>query len=121
MGAQMSTRTGVRNGLIATLLLAALLLASCWRLAEAQENGDPAAGLRLAEKWCGGACHVIGPASVRGTSTGVPTFVAIARMPSTTQMSISVFLQTPHVRMPDLHLSREEIADLAAYILSLRR
>ena len=57
----------------------------------------------------------------QGTSSGVPTFAAIARMPSTTQMSLSVFLQTPHAGMPDLHLSRDEIADLATYILSLRR
>jgi hypothetical protein len=33
---------------------------------------------------------------------------------------LRVFLQTPHDRMPDLHLSREEIDDLIAYILSMR-
>ncbi len=97
------------------------MLGSYWRPAEAQETGDPAAGQRLAEKWCSGACHVIGPAPQRGTSSGIPTFAAIARMPSTTPMSLRVFLQTPHAGMPDLHLSRDEIADLAAYILSLRR
>jgi hypothetical protein len=30
-------------------------------------------------------------------------------------------LQTPHARMPDLHLTRDEVDDLIAYILSLRR
>ncbi len=35
-------------------------------------------------------------------------------------MSLRVFLQSPHARMPDLHLSRDEIADVSAYILSLR-
>ena len=117
----MNTRAGVEIGLVASMLLVALALTACWRVAEAQEKGDPAAGQRLAERWCSGACHVIGPASARGTSTGVPTFAAIARMPSTTRMSLSVFLQTPHAGMPDLHLSRDEINDLAAYILSLRR
>ena len=115
-----STRADVRIGLVATALVGALTLDCWWRPAEAQDTGDPAAGQRLAERWCSGACHVIGPASERGTSSGTPTFAAIARMPSTTRMSLSVFLQTPHARMPDLHLSRDEIADLAAYILSLR-
>jgi len=40
--------------------------------------------------------------------------------PETTALSLSVFLQTPHHRMPDYALSRNEIADLVAYILSLR-
>ena len=35
-------------------------------------------------------------------------------------MALDVFLQTPHHRMPDLHLSRTEIDDVSAYILSLR-
>jgi mono/diheme cytochrome c family protein len=42
-------------------------------------------------------------------------------MKTTTEMGLHAFLQTPHQRMPDLHLSREEIDDVAAYILSLRR
>jgi len=36
-------------------------------------------------------------------------------------MGLEVFLQTPHGRMPDLHLSRDEIDDVSAYILSLKR
>jgi hypothetical protein len=35
-------------------------------------------------------------------------------------MSLRAFLQTPHWRMPDLHLTRDEIDDIATYILSLR-
>ena len=42
-------------------------------------------------------------------------------MKSTTPMSLRAFLQTPHSRMPDLRLSRDEIDNLTAYILSLRR
>jgi hypothetical protein len=36
-------------------------------------------------------------------------------------MALRAFLQTPHSRMPDLHMSREEIDNITAYILSLRR
>jgi hypothetical protein len=46
--------------------------------------------------------------------------MAIGEQKSTTALSLRVFLQTPHAQMPDLHLSRDEIDDLAAYILSLR-
>lgn len=85
----------------------------------AQEIGDTVAGERLARNWCGG-CHVIGPGAEQGTSNGAPTFAAIARMKSTTPMALTVFLQTPHGRMPDLHLSRSEIDNLIAYIISLK-
>jgi hypothetical protein len=36
-------------------------------------------------------------------------------------MGLRAFLQTPHDRMPDLHLTRNEIDDVAAYILSLKK
>jgi hypothetical protein len=42
-------------------------------------------------------------------------------MKSTTPLGLRVFLQTPHGRMPDLHLTRDEVDNLIAYILSLRR
>ena len=110
--------TGI--GLLLMPLVSIAMLCSSSQRAEGQEGGDPAAGKRLAETWCS-SCHVVGPASQRGTSTSAPTFAAVARMKSTTPMSLRVFLQTPHAVMPDLHLSRDEIAGLAAYILSLRR
>jgi mono/diheme cytochrome c family protein len=73
----------------------------------------------LAKTWCS-TCHVVTPSAKTGTSTGVPTFAAVAALPSTTPISLRAFLQTPHARMPDLHLSRDETDDLIAYILSLR-
>jgi mono/diheme cytochrome c family protein len=80
---------------------------------------DPDAGNRLAKKWCVN-CHVVAPGQDRGTSTGAPSFRDIAAQKSMTPMALRVFLQTPHHRMPDLHLSHDEIDDLSAYILSLR-
>jgi cytochrome c len=84
----------------------------------AQPAGDIAAGRRLADTWCS-SCHVVGAGAERGASNGAPTFPAIAQMKSTTPMALRVFLQTPHSRMPDLHLSRSDIDDLSAYIVSL--
>ena len=86
----------------------------------AQEIGDAAKGHKLAENWCS-SCHVTGPTQQQGVSNGAPTFAAIARMKSTTALALHAFLQTPHDRMPDLHLSRDDIDNISAYILSLRR
>ena len=100
------------------LTTAAILAASSFYLA-AQEIGDVVSGKRLAETWCS-SCHIVAPSAQAGASTGVPTFTAIASMPSTTPIALRVYLQTPHARMPDLHLSRDETDNLIAYILSLR-
>jgi mono/diheme cytochrome c family protein len=110
----------LRVGFVVITLLGAMMAGAALRQANAQENGDVAAGQQLSERWCS-SCHVVGPGSKRGTSNGVPTFAAIARMKSTTPGSLRAFLQTPHARMPDLHLTRDEVDDLVAYTLSLRR
>ena len=88
--------------------------------AKAQEIGDTVEGHKLAETWCR-SCHVIDIAQQQGVSNGAPTFPAIAHMKSTTMLSLHAFLLTPHNRMPDLHLSRDDIDNISAYILSLRR
>jgi mono/diheme cytochrome c family protein len=104
----------------AVSILATILLPTWSPPADAQEVGDVATGRRLSDTWCS-SCHLVGPGSTRGVSNGAPTFAAIAQEKSVTLPSLQVFLQTPHANMPDLHLSRAEIDDLAAYILSLRQ
>ncbi|MGE0417995.1 MAG: cytochrome c family protein [Acetobacteraceae bacterium] len=81
--------------------------------------GDPDAGHALAQRWCAN-CHVVEPGQNSGAANGAPTFAAVARMPSTTEASLKVFLQTPHDRMPDLHLSNAERDNVVSYILSLK-
>ncbi len=100
-------------------MLNAVLLVASLHPCRAQETGDTVSGHQLAERWCS-SCHVIGPTQESGSSNGAPTFAAIARMKSTTSLALHAFLQTPHGRMPDLHLTRDEIDDVSAYILSLR-
>ncbi len=51
----------------------------------------------------------------------VPSFSSIAQIGSITQTSLEVFLSTPHARMPDYSLTRDEIRDVSTYILSLRK
>lgn len=98
------------------LVLAALLAPGP---GQAQPYGDQAAGRRLATAWCSD-CHQIGPQTMTFESDAIPSFQAIAAMPSTTLMSIRVFLRTPHDVMPDYELTEAQIDDVGAYIIGLR-
>lgn len=84
------------------------------------EPGDARAGRRLAATWCAD-CHRIARGGPGPATDAAPPFAAIAAMPSTTSMSLRVFLQSPHASMPDYHLTRDQLDDLVAYLLSLRR
>ncbi len=85
--------------------------------AGAQELGDPAAGRRLAEAWCM-ECHAIGPKTLQGNRPG-PDFVVVANRPSTTPLSLNVFLRSNHDNMPNFILTRSQADDIVAYILTL--
>jgi mono/diheme cytochrome c family protein len=78
-------------------------------------GGDPGAGRRFAETHCTG-CHQAGEPEARA-----PGFAAIAQMPSTTSLSLRAFLLTSHPTMPNIRLTPEEVDDVVAYILSLKR
>lgn len=76
---------------------------------------DPARGRSIAERWCSN-CHVVAPGQLHGSDT-VPTFAQIGASEKFDEASLSVFLAAPHhSRMPNLSLTRSEIADLVAYI-----
>ena len=81
--------------------------------------GDLDAGRTIAKTWCAN-CHVVDPNATQGADQ-VPTFAAIAKMTSTTAMSLHAFLQTPHSRMPNFQLGNQQIDDVSAYILSLKK
>ncbi|MFO1247336.1 MAG: c-type cytochrome [Alphaproteobacteria bacterium] len=80
---------------------------------------DVEAGHRLASTWCSG-CHHVEYSATGPQRDSAPPFVSVAARASTTAASLNVFLSTPHSVMPDFSLSRQEIANLTAYILSLR-
>jgi cytochrome c len=86
--------------------------------AVAQDLGDPASGRRLAEAWCM-ECHAIGPKTVEGVRPG-PDFAAVANRPSTTPLSLNVFLRSNHDNMPNFILTRAQADDIVAYILTLK-
>jgi mono/diheme cytochrome c family protein len=102
-----------------TALLGVLIGMAAPALAQ-PEPGDPRAGQRLAVAWCAN-CHQVAPGGPGPANDAAPSFAAVMQMASTTSMSLRVFLQSPHGAMPDYRLSREQMDDLVAYMLTLRR
>jgi hypothetical protein len=49
------------------------------------------------------------------------SFQSIADLPSTTGLSLNVFLHSSHKKMPNLVLSHADSDNVIAYILSLKR
>lgn len=100
-----------------TTALLALAAAAFAGTARADDAGAVAAGQGIAKTWCVN-CHVIAPGQARG-SDQTPSFTSIAARPDTTADKLRAFLAQPH-GMPDFKLSRTDIDNMVAYILSLR-
>jgi mono/diheme cytochrome c family protein len=79
---------------------------------------DLANGERLAKRWCV-SCHVVASDQRQG-STDAPPFTEVARTPGLNVDTLTAFLRDPHPKMPDMSLTRNESADLAAYIAAQR-
>jgi mono/diheme cytochrome c family protein len=77
---------------------------------------DAGNGKKLAERWCQ-SCHAIA-ANQPMAVTEAPPFATIARKPGFDETKVATFLLDPHPKMPDIGLSRDAAADLAAFIAS---
>jgi len=97
------------------VLLAPVLALVLTAVPAAAIPADPEQGERIAQRWCA-PCHLASP-DQKQASADVPPFVTLAR--SKTDQQLAAFLTDPHPRMPNLNLSREEIADIVAFIRSL--
>ncbi|MGJ3265541.1 MAG: c-type cytochrome [Salinarimonas sp.] len=104
---------------LSALALAALPWLGASGPAAAQDvaNQDVANGRAIAERWCA-ACHLVSP-DQQTAMDGVPSFRAIAARGALGDDALRAFLVDPHPVMPDMALTREEIADLSAYVDSL--
>jgi mono/diheme cytochrome c family protein len=76
---------------------------------------DAGNGLRIAQRWCA-ECHLVTPNQARAKADVMP-FASVAG--HKTAQEIAAFLTDPHPKMPNMGLSRNEIADIVAYIKSL--
>ncbi len=96
-----------------------VLLALAIGPAQAQKVGV-AQGEATARKLCVN-CHIIEPDSKRDQVTaGIPSFMAIANKPGITESKLRGFMLNPHPPMPEVQLTKNELDNLAAYILSLK-
>jgi mono/diheme cytochrome c family protein len=87
--------------------------------ARAQGAADP--GARLARETCA-ACHAVGAdPEARSPNPAAPRFLDVANMPSTTELSLKVFLRSSHRNMPNFILSPAEMDSIASYILRLKK
>lgn len=86
-------------------------------LAAQNSQSSVKVGRSLASQWCSG-CHAVEPKTV---GLFAADFAEIAKLPSTTALSLKVFLRTSHRNMPNFILQPDEANDIVAYILSLKR
>jgi mono/diheme cytochrome c family protein len=110
-------RTMVLTLLVGASMASLALLAGSLR---AQVHPDAKTGKKVAEKLCVG-CHIVG-AEAAGASVpaDVPSFATIANKPGQSAQAIAGAIVVPHPPMPTIQLTREEIGDVAAYILTLK-
>jgi mono/diheme cytochrome c family protein len=83
----------------------------------AQELGDAARGWKLAFGSCA-VCH--GIRNGRKSSSGAPTFSAIANVKGMSAMALNVALLSSHRSMPNIVLDTRDRADIVAFILTLK-
>lgn len=103
------------SSIIPLAALAALAALSAGPSVAADPPGDAAEGGRLAARVCA-ACHATGATGV-GTDSAPPLpGIAAARDDD----SLRLFLAAPHGAMPPVSLTRREIADLVAWLATLR-
>ncbi|PSC04430.1 cytochrome C552 [Alsobacter soli] len=94
-------------------LLLATALAASPALAADAANGE-----RIAKRWCA-ECHVVAPGQT-SAKADAPPFATIAAR-NGTSVPLDKFLLNPHPKMPDMQLSRGEVADIVAYIATLKK
>lgn len=78
---------------------------------------DPANGEALAARLCTN-CHIVN-ADQQQAIADIPSFKEIGSRPGQTEGAIMAFIVLPKHPMPQIPLTKSELADLSAYILSL--
>jgi mono/diheme cytochrome c family protein len=111
--------TSERRRAVCAFALSIAILMPIAAATAAGDVGDPEAGHRLAAAWCSN-CHAIEDGKI-ATSTGAPSFRSVAANHAMTPMALRAFLRTSHNRMPDLHLSNDQMDDLISYVLTRHR
>jgi mono/diheme cytochrome c family protein len=98
-----------------------LLVAATPALAGAPATNapDPMNGQELASRLCSN-CHLVGSGQQEQANADIPSFHEIANKQGQTAGSIMAHIVLSKHPMPTIPLTKKELSDLAAYILSLR-
>jgi mono/diheme cytochrome c family protein len=107
----------MRNIAFLSLFIAAALAVPVEVLA--QPDNRHSLGRQVAIELCS-SCHQVAEERSQPRQN-VASFFAIANLPSTTALSLKVFLRSNHKGMPNLIVSESDSDDLIDYILSLKR
>jgi mono/diheme cytochrome c family protein len=102
---------------IAFVAATALLLAAA--PLQAQDTGQPQKGRVLAQQLCA-ECHAVQKGSAGSPNEKAPRFETIAAVSGMTGIALRAALQTSHRTMPNVTLEPNDLADIVAYILSLK-
>jgi mono/diheme cytochrome c family protein len=85
----------------------------------AEEPGDPRAGLAFAQAHCA-ECHAVRNADDTSPNFDAPPFMNVAKTPGMTGRALAVWLQTSHPTMPNFLVVEKDRDNVIAYIMSLQ-
>lgn len=102
------------------IAFAAILLVSTGvsRAGPVTSAPDPEHGQELAQRLCSN-CHLVSSAQEQ-VNVDVPSFHEIANMQGQTEGGVMAKIVIPKHPMPVIPITKPELKDLAAYIMSLR-
>jgi mono/diheme cytochrome c family protein len=80
---------------------------------------NPDHGKNLAASLCSN-CHLVGSGEQQQANVDIPSFNEIANKEGQSAGAIMAHIMLPKHPMPTIPLTKSELADLSAYILSLR-
>ena len=104
---------------IRCVLVAAFLTAGP-AFAQDQERGDVERGLAYAEANCT-ECHAVQRGRFDSPEPDAPPFQEIANAEGMSAIALYPFFRTSHRDMPNFVIQPDDIADLTAYLMSIRR
>jgi len=88
-------------------------------VAGAEEMGDARAGLAFAQRHCA-ECHDVTSRDLNTPKSMAPNFYVTANRKGMSYMALLVWLQSNHPTMPNFILKKKDMANVAAYIVSLK-
>lgn len=103
-------------GFTAAILAAMTVSATA---AGAEEMGNARAGLAFAQRHCA-ECHDVTSRNLDTPKSMAPNFYVTANRKGMSYMALLVWLQSNHPTMPNFILKKKDMADVAAYIVSLK-